>query len=215
MSKRSGRGKRQSQKYDEEYYQQEQLSDTPSAQAKTTPAFKLDRATPSGRKPRAPRQSLITQSTEQKEDYHQTDDQHQSATPFEQDDDDNFEDDGASPERLYSGSGRKSANGKRLRQENGLVELTKKFIDLIKKAPEQCVDLNEAVGKLEVQKRRIYDITNVLEGIGLIAKYKKNKIRWAGNDHVRKQHHQALFANKRIKRVEEDNELAQETLRLK
>jgi hypothetical protein len=33
-----------------------------------------------------------------------------------------------------------------------------------------------------VQKRRIYDITNVLEGIGLIQKYKKNKIRWAGPD---------------------------------
>ena len=29
-----------------------------------------------------------------------------------------------------------------------------------------------------MQKRRIYDITNVLEGIGLIEKYKKNKIKW-------------------------------------
>jgi transcription factor E2F3 len=34
---------------------------------------------------------------------------------------------------------------------------------------------------LEVQKRRIYDITNVLEGIGLIEKTIKNKIRWKGN----------------------------------
>jgi transcription factor E2F3 len=50
----------------------------------------------------------------------------------------------------------------------------------LKEAPEQCVDLNDAVGKLNVQKRRIYDITNVLEGIGLIVKYKKNKIRWNG-----------------------------------
>jgi hypothetical protein len=31
-----------------------------------------------------------------------------------------------------------------------------------------------------VQKRRIYDITNVLEGIGLIEKTSKNKIRWKG-----------------------------------
>jgi transcription factor E2F3 len=31
-----------------------------------------------------------------------------------------------------------------------------------------------------VQKRRIYDITNVLEGIGLIEKTIKNKIRWKG-----------------------------------
>lgn len=51
---------------------------------------------------------------------------------------------------------------------------------MLREAPEQCVDLNDTVGKLAVQKRRIYDITNVLEGIGLIEKYKKNKIRWAG-----------------------------------
>jgi transcription factor E2F6 len=64
------------------------------------------------------------------------------------------------------------------------VELTKKFIQLLREAPDQCVDLNDTVGKLAVQKRRIYDITNVLEGIGLIQKYKKNKIRWAGPDSI-------------------------------
>ena len=42
------------------------------------------------------------------------------------------------------------------------------------------MDLNEAVKSLNVQKRRIYDITNVLEGIGLIAKERKNNIRWNG-----------------------------------
>jgi len=92
---------------------------------------------------------------------------------------DNFD----SPDRGGENVGGVRQNlGKRLRQENGLVELTKKFIQLIKDAPEQCVDLNDAVDKLAVQKRRIYDITNVLEGIGLISKYKKNKIRWAGDD---------------------------------
>lgn len=126
-----------------------------------------------------------------------------------------------SPDRAAHLSGRKNntALGKRLRQENGLVELTKKFIQLIKEAPEQCVDLNDAVGRLEVQKRRIYDITNVLEGIGLIAKYKKNKIRWAGTDQVRRggagSSTSASQANKRPKRVEEDNELAQEALKLR
>ena len=64
------------------------------------------------------------------------------------------------------------------RKENGLVELTKKFIDLLKEAPEQTLDLNKAVQELEVQKRRIYDITNVLEGIGLIEKKSKNNIQW-------------------------------------
>jgi hypothetical protein len=31
---------------------------------------------------------------------------------------------------------------------------------------------------LNVQKRRIYDITNALEGINLIERYKKNHVRW-------------------------------------
>ena len=39
---------------------------------------------------------------------------------------------------------------------------------------------------MQVQKRRIYDITNVLEGIGLIVKYKKNKIKWNGIDSKKK-----------------------------
>lgn len=33
---------------------------------------------------------------------------------------------------------------------------------------------------MQVQKRRIYDITNVLEGIGLIEKKSKNNIQWKG-----------------------------------
>ena len=69
---------------------------------------------------------------------------------------------------------------RRGRKENGLVELTKKFIELLKGAPNQTLDLNEAVKDLDVQKRRIYDITNVLEGIGLICKVSKNNIRWDG-----------------------------------
>lgn len=78
--------------------------------------------------------------------------------------------------------GEEGGFGKRGRKENGLVELTKKFINLLKQAPNQTLDLNEAVQLLRVQKRRIYDITNVLEGIGLICKERKNNIRWNGPD---------------------------------
>lgn len=69
----------------------------------------------------------------------------------------------------------------RTRQENSLGELTKKFIQLIKQSENNTIDLNYAVNQLDVQKRRIYDITNVLEGIGLIEKCSKNKIRWKGS----------------------------------
>ncbi|XVE75884.1 hypothetical protein DITRI_Ditri12bG0127700 [Diplodiscus trichospermus] len=68
------------------------------------------------------------------------------------------------------------------RYDSSLGLLTKKFINLIKHAEDGILDLNKAAEILEVQKRRIYDITNVLEGIGLIEKKLKNKIRWKGVD---------------------------------
>ena len=39
----------------------------------------------------------------------------------------------------------------------------------------QVIDLNSAAESLGVAKRRIYDITNVLEGIAMIEKNSKNK----------------------------------------
>ncbi|KAH9301558.1 hypothetical protein KI387_013141, partial [Taxus chinensis] len=66
------------------------------------------------------------------------------------------------------------------RYDSSLGLLTKKFISLIKKADDGVLDLNKAADTLDVQKRRIYDITNVLEGIGLIEKKLKNRIRWKG-----------------------------------
>ncbi|XP_044964517.1 transcription factor E2FC-like [Hordeum vulgare subsp. vulgare] len=86
---------------------------------------------------------------------------------------------------------------KRARKPHGLIEgdaanncrydsslglLTKKFINLLKGAEDGSLDLNKAVEILEVQKRRIYDITNVLEGVDLIEKGLKNMIRWKGFD---------------------------------
>lgn len=51
---------------------------------------------------------------------------------------------------------------------------------LIKSKENFILDINEATRELEVQKRRIYDITNVLEGIGYIQKIHKNKMKWIG-----------------------------------
>ncbi|TKY53142.1 Transcription factor E2FA [Spatholobus suberectus] len=66
------------------------------------------------------------------------------------------------------------------RYDSSLGLLTKKFINLVKHAKDGILDLNKAAETLEVQKRRIYDITNVLEGIGLIEKNIKNRIHWKG-----------------------------------
>jgi len=90
------------------------------------------------------------------------------------------------------------------RYDSSLGLLTKKFVYLLKRAASHgclengtylgvkasegegdseggTLDLNAACKELQVQKRRIYDITNVLEGIGLIEKRNKNHIAWIGD----------------------------------
>ncbi|KAK8944226.1 Transcription factor E2FB [Platanthera zijinensis] len=68
------------------------------------------------------------------------------------------------------------------RYDSSLGLLTKKFINLLQQAEDGTLDLNKAAEILDVQKRRIYDITNVLEGVGLIVKQLKNQIHWKGFD---------------------------------
>ncbi|TNM95331.1 hypothetical protein fugu_016414 [Takifugu bimaculatus] len=72
--------------------------------------------------------------------------------------------------------------GERTRYDTSLGLLTKKFVGLIAESPDGVLDLNWATEVLEVQKRRIYDITNVLEGVQLIRKKSKNHIQWLVGD---------------------------------
>ncbi|CAH1646212.1 unnamed protein product [Spodoptera littoralis] len=73
------------------------------------------------------------------------------------------------------------ADFKSKRHEKSLGLLTTKFVSLLQKAKDGVLDLKIATNLLAVrQKRRIYDITNVLEGIGLIEKRSKNSIQWKG-----------------------------------
>nr|CAD7417931.1 unnamed protein product [Timema poppensis] len=74
----------------------------------------------------------------------------------------------------------KGKSVERTRFDTSLGLLTKKFVDLLHQSPDGVVDLNVASEILEVQKRRIYDITNVLEGIGILEKKSKNNIQWRG-----------------------------------
>ncbi|XP_063280847.1 transcription factor E2F6 isoform X2 [Prinia subflava] len=77
---------------------------------------------------------------------------------------------------------RRAMNGKRPRFDASLVLLTRRFMALLKKAPDGVLDLNEVATTLGVRKRRVYDITNVLDGIHLIQKRSKNLIQWIGNN---------------------------------
>ena len=63
-------------------------------------------------------------------------------------------------------------------QENSLGKLTKDFINYIKTEGRKSININDLVNKLGVKKRRIYDITNVLQGIEYLQKSGKNEIIW-------------------------------------
>ncbi|XP_018523484.1 transcription factor E2F4 [Lates calcarifer] len=72
-------------------------------------------------------------------------------------------------------------NPKSQRSLRSLHLLATRFVKLLQEAEGGVLDLKEAVRVLAVgQKRRIYDITNVLEGIGLIVKISKNIVKWIG-----------------------------------
>ena len=63
-------------------------------------------------------------------------------------------------------------------QENSLGQLTKNFINYIKTTGKKSINNNDLVSELDVKKRRIYDITNFLQGIGYLQKSGKNEIVW-------------------------------------
>ena len=50
------------------------------------------------------------------------------------------------------------------KKKNSLEEITKKFIKYIRSSKTDIIDLKDVVKALNIKKRRIYDITNVLEG---------------------------------------------------
>ncbi|KAM9366971.1 transcription factor E2F4-like [Symphorus nematophorus] len=72
-------------------------------------------------------------------------------------------------------------NHKYQRSLRSLNVLATGFVRLLQEAEGGVLDLKEAVRVLAVrQKRRIYDITNVLEGVGLIVKMSKSLVKWKG-----------------------------------
>lgn len=96
--------------------------------------------------------------------------------------------------------------GEKSRYETSLNLTTKRFLELLSRSADGVVDLNWAAEVLKVQKRRIYDITNVLEGIQLIAKKSKNHIQWLGS-------HAAVGIGGRLEGLTQDLQQLQENER--
>lgn len=72
------------------------------------------------------------------------------------------------------------STGSSKRDENSLRALTERFIKLLRCAPDNLINISFAADVLNVGKRRIYDITNVLEGLGMASKWSVNSVKWAG-----------------------------------
>ncbi|XP_072227198.1 transcription factor E2F3 [Leuresthes tenuis] len=68
----------------------------------------------------------------------------------------------------------------RSRCDTSLGLLTKKFKEMLSATADGILDLNTVCQELSVSKRRVYDVTNVLEGIDLITKKSKNYVQWQG-----------------------------------
>ncbi|XP_039650949.1 transcription factor E2F4-like isoform X1 [Perca fluviatilis] len=81
-------------------------------------------------------------------------------------------------------------NPKYQRSLRSLHMLTTRFVSMLQQADGGVLDLKQAISVLAVgQKRRIYDITNVLEGVGLIAKISKSTVKWKGTLPGENAHH--------------------------
>lgn len=68
------------------------------------------------------------------------------------------------------------------RDEHSLFALTKKFVKLLWESPDRAINIGTAAKMLGVLKRRLYDITNVLESINLITKWNINSVKWIGGE---------------------------------
>lgn len=79
---------------------------------------------------------------------------------------------------FHSSSTAPKSSPEKARYDTSLVMLTRKFLQLLARSIDGVVDLNLAAQELNVQKRRLYDITNVMEGVHLIKKKSKNNIQW-------------------------------------
>ena len=71
-----------------------------------------------------------------------------------------------------------NAKTSRSRLDTSLGLLTQRFAELIQHTRDGVLDLNVVAKELNTAKRRVYDVTNVLEGIRLIKKKSKNHVQW-------------------------------------
>ena len=71
------------------------------------------------------------------------------------------------------------------RKDKSLGELCKRFIYLYGSFDYTVIALDECTRKLEVERRRIYDIINILESFNVLSRKAKNLYEWRGVAQIR------------------------------
>jgi transcription factor E2F7/8 len=66
------------------------------------------------------------------------------------------------------------------RREKSLGELCKKFVQLYGHDTERIISLDSTTEQLGVERRRIYDIINILESFDVVVRLGKNTYNWKG-----------------------------------
>lgn len=58
--------------------------------------------------------------------------------------------------------------------------MSKKFLNKFEGASSPILALDEVTVELGVERRRIYDIINIMESLGVVCKIRKNVYEWKG-----------------------------------
>ena len=72
------------------------------------------------------------------------------------------------------------ADGTYSRRDKSLGALCESFMGIYGSGAHEVVNLNQAAESLGVEKRRMYDIMNVLESLGMVKRRAKNAYDWRG-----------------------------------
>ena len=88
--------------------------------------------------------------------------------------------------RTDSGSSFSSMQGRgSYRKDKSLGSLCRKFLLLYSTLKQHYISLDIAAQNLKIERRRIYDVVNVLESVSVVSRRAKNCYRWIGFEQVK------------------------------